>query len=198
MSNPAVKLITICIIAVALNCLANPISKNSKRKNAMYAVNVRPNGSSSPVLDGRLSKNEWLNAATIRSFTQKEPAEGEAVSEPTVVLITYDEENIYFGIRCFDKEAQKIVATEMRRDYDLNENDYFEIIIDTYHDKRNAYYFATNSLGARLDCEVKADGKHINWEWDGIWSSKAQKIRLAGRQKWQFPFRRCDLTGAMS
>ncbi|MFQ5675639.1 MAG: carbohydrate binding family 9 domain-containing protein, partial [bacterium] len=177
MSGLAVKLITICLIAAALNCLANPAAKKSKRKNAMFSVSVRPTAGR-PVLDGRLSKNEWVNAATIQNFTQKEPVEGESVSEPTVVLITYDEENIYFGIRCFDKDAQKIVATEMRRDYDLTENDYFEIIIDTYHDQRNAYYFATNSLGARLDCEVKADGKHINWEWDGIWSSKAQKDSL--------------------
>lgn len=146
----------------------------TKNNGIVYKVQVKPI-ETAPVLDGFLSKNEWSDSAVISNFTQKEPTEGEPVSETTFILITYDDSNIYFGIRCFDKNPELIVANEMRRDYDLSENDYVEILIDTFHDQRNAYYFATNSLGARLDGEIKTEGMHINWDWNGIWKSKAQK-----------------------
>ncbi len=140
-------------------------------------------------LDGVLSENEWEDAAVIYTFTQKEPNEGALVSEPTFVLISYDQHNIYFGIRCFDSMPQLIVANEMRRDYDLSENDFFEIIIDTYHDQRNAFYFATNSLGARLDSEIKADGAYINRDWDGVWSSVAKKDDQGWTAEVAIPFK---------
>ncbi|MFQ5650225.1 MAG: DUF5916 domain-containing protein [bacterium] len=152
-----------------------------------YEVNVR-HIAQAPDLDGILSKNEWRNAAVIYNFTQKEPVEGAPSSEPTFILISYDDSNIYFGIRCFDQTPKAIVATEMRRDYDLSENDYVEIIIDTFHDQRNAYYFATNSLGARLDCEIKTEGSHLNWDWDGIWHSSARRDPLGWTAEVAIPF----------
>ncbi len=142
-----------------------------------------------PTLDGVLSRNEWRNAAMVSSFTQKEPVEGDPASEPTFVLVCYDRNNLYLGIRCFDRKPGKIVANEMRRDYDLAENDFFEIIIDTYHDHRNSYYFATNPLGARRDSEVKAEGKYINWDWDGLWSSVAKIDSLGWTAEVAIPFK---------
>lgn len=160
----------------------------TKSKSMLYEISLKQS-TSSPVLDGVLSPNEWKNAAVISNFTQKDPAEGMPSSEPTFVLITYDKNNIYFGIRCFDHYPNKIVANEMRRDYDLSNNDYVEIVIDTYHDQRNAFYFATNSLGARLDCEIKTEGEHINWEWDGIWRSDARKDELGWTAEVAIPFK---------
>lgn len=159
----------------------------NKRANSLQ-ISVTRNGRA-PTVDGYLSKNEWKNAAVIWNLTQKEPTEGAPVSEPTFILITYDHKNIYFGIRCFDKEPQKIVANEMRRDSDLSHNDYVEIIIDTYYDQRNAYYFASNSLGARLDAEVKTEGAHINWDWDGIWHASARRDHMGWIVEIAIPFK---------
>ncbi|MFQ5770351.1 MAG: DUF5916 domain-containing protein [bacterium] len=173
---------------ISENHAAIKLKPKSKDKNALYEIEVHRNGWA-PSLDGVLSKNEWKNAAVIFNFTQKEPNEGQPVSEPTFILITYDKNNLYFGIRCFDKEPQKIVSNEMRRDSDLSDNDYIEIIIDTYHDHRNAYYFATNSLGARLDSEIKTEGAHINWDWDGIWYSTARKDQYGWTAEVAIPFK---------
>ncbi|MCH9006426.1 carbohydrate binding family 9 domain-containing protein [candidate division KSB1 bacterium] len=177
------------LIAFAICGLAIPGTANSskKSKNLLYEVNIQ-HAATPPVLDGTLSKNEWKDAAVIYNFTQKEPIEGAPSSEPTFVLVSYDDTYIYFGIRCFDREPNKIVANEMRRDYDLSENDYFEIIIDTFHDQRNSYYFATNSLGARLDCEIKTEGTHLNWDWDGIWRSAARKDEYGWTAEVAIPF----------
>ena len=167
---------------------------NNKNRSAMIEVKVNKSFDA-PAMDGVLSKNEWKDAALIFNFTQKEPLEGQPVSEPTFVLITYDKKYIYFGIRCFDNEPHKIVANEMRRDSDLSNNDYFEIIIDTFHDQRNAYYFATNSLGARLDSEIKTEGEHINWDWDGVWYSNARKDQYGWTAEVAIPFKTLRFEG---
>lgn len=175
--------------AAGLVCwlLVAPPQGLANDKNSSHQIAVGRNGRA-PKVDGYLSKNEWKNAAVVYDFTQKEPSEGLPVSEPTFILITYDHKNIYFGIRCFDNEPEKIVASEMRRDSDLSHNDYVEIIIDTFHDKRNAYYFATNSLGARLDSEIKTEGAHINWEWDGIWHTSAHRDHMGWTVEVEIPF----------
>ncbi len=162
-------------------------ANNKSKKAAAYRVDVFRNYNP-PVLDGLLSRDEWKNASIISHFTQKEPYEGQPASEATIVLIYYDDENVYFGIRCFDREPDKIVANAMRRDADLSDNDYVEIIIDTFHDQRNAYYFATNSLGARLDSEIKTEGMHINWQWDGVWYSAARRDRFGWTAEVAIPF----------
>lgn len=189
MKIPFVKIIVLFSVILALDGLgaSDKKGKNVKRTRN-FEIKVRRNGTA-PALDGVLSKDEWKDAAMVTNFTQKEPHEGNPASEPTFVLITYDENNIYFGVRCFDKEARKIVANEMRRDHNLADNDYFEIIIDTYHDQRNAFYFATNSLGARLDSEIKSEGLHINWEWDGIWYSSAKKDDYGWTAEVAIPFK---------
>lgn len=141
-----------------------------------------------PVIDGVLNETEWQTAAVLKNFIQKEPVEGEPASEITVAYIYYDQNNIFFGVRCFDKNPNAIVASEMRRDESLSENDYVEILIDTYHDQRNAFYFATNSVGARLDCEVKNEGKLLNWNWDGVWTCAATRDSLGWTAEMAIPF----------
>ena len=137
---------TVGITIVGLFILADEDAlgwSTKKGRTALFEVRVKPSRAA-PILDGVLEKNEWINSTVVNRFTQKEPQEGAPISEPTFVLITYDHENIYFGIRCFDREPEKIVSNNMRLDSDLTDNDYVEIIIDSFHDRRNAYYFATN------------------------------------------------------
>jgi len=103
MRFPIFKLLILAAVTITFNSHASP--SGSRGKALLYSINVHTG--QAPVLDGRLSKDEWKDAAYVYNFTQKEPLEGSAISEPTIVLIKYDKDNIYFGIRCFDKEAQK-------------------------------------------------------------------------------------------
>ncbi|MCK4932746.1 MAG: carbohydrate binding family 9 domain-containing protein, partial [Candidatus Aminicenantes bacterium] len=117
----------------------------------------------------------WRSAHVITNLTQREPSEGEPSTESTEIRILYDDEYFYIGVVCYDSQPDKIVASEMRRDAPLQDNDYFEIYLDTYHDHRNAAYFMTNPLGARRDALIREEGSRINWDWDGLWYSKVQR-----------------------
>ncbi len=126
------------------------------------------------VIDGRLNDSAWKDVKFQSNFIQREPHEGEVSTERTEVGVLYDSENIYFGFRCYDSEADKIIAKEMRRDAMVYQDDFLEIVIDTYHDHRSGFYFSTNPNGSKRDAVLANEGRDYNEAWDGIWSCKAR------------------------
>ncbi len=133
------------------------------------------------VLDGRLDEPQWALAPLATGFIQREPYPGRPATERTIVKVLYDEENLYIGAILYDSEPAGIIADEMRRDGSLHRNDTFAVLIDTYHDHRNGYFFETNPLGARLDAVVFDEGREVNTDWDGIW----QVASLITPEGWQ-------------
>ncbi len=125
--------------------------------------------SAPPAMSGRLDDPVWQQAARITSFTQYEPDNGKPASERTELLVGYDSENLYFGFRCYDREPDKIVAKTLLRDGDQSNEDSVQIYLDTFHDRRNAYLFSVNPLGAQYDALVRQEGEDINVYWDGLW-----------------------------
>jgi hypothetical protein len=131
-----------------------------------------------PKLDGTLDDTLWQQATPIANFLQREPYEGQAPSEKTEVRILYTKHEVYFGITCYDSDPKGIVATELRRDVSQDLDDYFEIIIDSSHDRRNAYVFQINPLGTQRDALVTEEQRSDNGDgdsgWDGVWTSEAR------------------------
>jgi hypothetical protein len=77
-------------------------------------------------------------------------------------------------MKCYDSEPDKIIAREMRRDAQVDDDDFVEIILDTYHDHRSGFYFITNPHGSRRDAKLANEGRNYNSSWDGIWECKTQ------------------------
>ena len=122
-----------------------------------------------PVLDGRLDDAAWRNLQIIGDFIQKDPDQGMAASQKTEVRALYDDENLYFGVRCLDNQADRILATELRRDNAFENDDSFAIILDTFHDHRNAFLFRINPRGTQYDALVTDEGHDLNVSWDEKW-----------------------------
>ncbi|MBD3288391.1 hypothetical protein GF337_06265 [candidate division KSB1 bacterium] len=124
---------------------------------------------SSIVLDGSLDEDIWSIVGKTDRFIQRELHEGESATERTEVAILYDSQNLYIGIWCYDSEPDELIANEFRRDFGYGDEDNFLIIIDTFHDHRNGYFFAINPNGARTDALVSDEGKGYNRNWNGVW-----------------------------
>jgi hypothetical protein len=105
-----------------------------------------------PKLDGTLDDPLWQQASPISNFLQREPYEGQAATETTEVRIVYDKHQVYFGITCFDSDPKGIVATELRRDVSQELDDYFEIIIDSSHDRRKCVRVSSQSARYATRC----------------------------------------------
>ena len=131
--------------------------------------------SAPPEIDGIVNEAVWDSAFAVDEFYQREPFEGKPVSKKTVFYTCYDENNIYFAVKCWD-DPGKITAKEMARDVSLGKDDRIQIILDTYFDKRNGYWFQIGPRGSIGDAIVNENGAVLNKEWDGLWTGKA-KIR---------------------
>jgi hypothetical protein len=131
-----------------------------------------------PRLDGTLDDPLWQQASPVFNFLQREPYDGQAPTETTEVRILYDKHEVYFGIICFDSNRKAIVATALRRDVSQELDDYFEIIIDSSLDRRNAYVFQVNPLGTQRDALITEEQAAENGDgdpgWDGVWTSQAR------------------------
>lgn len=125
-----------------------------------------------PVIDG-IIENSWQKAAIINEFWQREPSEGDPVSEFTEFLLMYDRDNLYIAARCYHKDPTDISSKELARDVNLGNEDRIQIILDTYLDGRNGYWFQIGPRGSIGDALVSENGRSFNKAWDGIWDGKA-------------------------
>jgi hypothetical protein len=126
-------------------------------------------------IDGMLNETAWNQAATASGFRQQEPREGAPATEETEVRVLYDDRHLYVGIRALDSEPDKINARELTRDASFSNDDKIEILLDTYHDRRNAYRFAVNPLGTQQDALITDEGRDVNLSWDAAWISAGRK-----------------------
>lgn len=104
---------------------------------------------------------------------QQEPAIDQPASERTDVRALLDDDALYLGVSCFDSEPRRIVARELRRDNALANDDRFEVVVDTFHDHRNAYHFVINPRATQYDAQITDEGQNVNVEWDERWYSEA-------------------------
>ncbi len=125
-------------------------------------------------LDGVLDEPAWQNAEIIRNFRQQEPYEGTPATEKTEARVLFDGRRLYFGIRAYDSEPDRINARDLNRDSGFGNDDKIEILLDTYHDLRNAYRFAVNPRGTQQDALVTDEGRDVNVSWDTVWYSEAK------------------------
>jgi hypothetical protein len=127
----------------------------------------------SPVIDGKLNESLWDLAIPFSDFRMVEPTPGSDPTEKTEIKVIYDLKGIYFGIRCYDSEPQRISANTMEHDKSEERNeDQISLLLDPFLDKRSAYIFIINPKGARS--EGFASGEHYNLGWDGLWEARCQ------------------------
>lgn len=127
------------------------------------------------IVDGRLDDPAWAAAEPVGNFVQAEPDEGRPASEPTVVRVAYGGGYLYIGAYCYD-DPKGLVVTDIRKDFQREAQDGFEVILDTFGDRRNGYVFATNPAGARADEQVTNEGRDINTSWDAPWIVRTRQV----------------------
>lgn len=120
-------------------------------------------------IDGILNESLYENSP-VENFTQLEPNEGRAISEKTMLWISYDNENLYFSGKFYDDEPDSIDQSLMRRD-NLTESDWIWIYIDPYNDDKTGNYFAVNAGGSICDGTLYND-IGMDDSWDGIWDAE--------------------------
>lgn len=144
-----------------------------------------------PLIDGHVEQSFWSDAPPVTQFYQREPSPGQASNLHTEFRFAYDEEQLFIAIRCFS-DVKDIVAKEMARDVDLSNDDRVQVILDTYLDKRNAYWFQIGPRGSIGDAVISENGAAFNKAWDGLWTGKAQITENGWEAEIALPFKTCN------
>ena len=177
------RCICLCFASVAFYAiLLMPVLAAENNKIAVLPVSGKIH------VDGILNDAAWQANPSIANLTQVEPRPGEPPTEVTKVWIAHTKDSLYIAVRCEDGNPKQIVTTEMQRDAFLEENDNIQIILDTYHDHRNAYYFSTNPAGALVDGRV-TENQEAALEWDGIWNVRTQIDDQGWTAEFEIPFK---------
>ena len=134
-----------------------------------------------------------LQMAKVTGFTQRNPHDGEPVSETTEAYLGYDQKNLYAVFVCFDDPRQ--VRGRMSRREDIQDDDQVEIMLDTFHDRRRAYAFQTTPLGVQWDAiyteasRAEQTSGHFDTSFDTVWDSRG-KVTSRGFVVWiAIPFK---------
>ena len=128
-----------------------------------------------PAIDGVLDEPWWSDVPVISDFRQREPVDGGEPSERTEVRIAYDENNLYFGLVLYDSDPDAIRRSILHREGRIDQDDHVWIVLDTYHDGRNAYIFELNSFGTQGDALFTDESLTLDdWNWEGVYRSEAR------------------------
>ena len=140
-------------------------------------------------LDGRLDEAIYSTVQPMSDFIQVEPQGGAQASEQTEAWVLYDDDNLYVAVRAADSQPDRMVANEMRRDSNnIYSNEYIGIALDTFYDRRNAYYFATTPLGGRGDGQITNE-KQYNGDLNPIWDVHVGRFDGGWTAEFAIPFK---------
>ena len=142
-----------------------PAQEKSDEFRSIRAARVnRP-----PAIDGELEDSCWQTADWQGDFTQLKPLPGKPALARTQVAVAFDDRRIYAAFRCFNPTGESANSQITRRDENMDQDNAVTLYLDTFHTRRDCYYFSTNSLGTQVDGRIGEDGRTNDKSWDCGW-----------------------------
>ncbi|HEU4391156.1 MAG TPA: carbohydrate binding family 9 domain-containing protein, partial [Blastocatellia bacterium] len=130
-----------------------------------------PRVSRPPKLEDFLNNTSREAETKVNDFRQREPHDGDPVSQATTGYLSYDDKNLYVAIEC--KDQPNLVRAHMSRREDIFNDDVVGVMLDTFHDRRRAYEFFVNPLGVQLD-GTTVEGQNDDFSFDTLWHSEGR------------------------
>ena len=128
------------------------------------------------VVDGILNESDWGKAEIAGNFFQNFPYDTSFAKTKTEVLVTYDNENIYIGARCYDELPGDYVIQSLKRDFSYPVSDAFAVFLDPFNDKVNGFSFAVNPYGVQREGLLAGGGFFgVTTSWDNKWFSAVKR-----------------------
>ena len=147
-------------LALSLFVAALPVAANAQSPREYPGRGAptvsTPRTSELITLDAELSEPAWEGAARLTGFSQYQPVDQRPAVEPTEIRVLYSAQAIYFAIIATASDPGSVRATLSKRD-NISNDDRVTIYLDTFNDRRRAFFFGANPLGVQLD-GVRTEG----------------------------------------
>jgi len=112
-----------------------------------------------------------LPDAWASDFRQRDPGDGNPVSQQTAAYVAHDDENLYVVFVCHD-DPTKVRARIAKRE-EIDGDDAVVVYLDTFRDRERAYMFMANPLGVQLD-GIVTEGQDDDLSFDAVWQSEGR------------------------
>jgi Domain of unknown function (DUF5916)/Carbohydrate family 9 binding domain-like len=136
---------------------------NSRSMDAYRTANA-------PNINGIDDDSCWRLVPEATDFIQQQPNPGNPSRLPTSVKLLYDDQAIYVLAKMKDTAPDSVLSQLGGRDDENTNADLFGIYLDTYRDRRNAFYFAVTAAGVQIDARVTID--KLDYSLNSVWYSK--------------------------
>jgi hypothetical protein len=117
-----------------------------------------------------------LSMTRVEGFIQRQPDDGEPITQHTEVYVGYDQEHIYAVFLAFDTEPELIRANLSSRE-NIDGDDRVGLTIDTFNDQRTALSFHATPLGIQWDARW-TEGSSLRAGFDttleAVWDSEGE------------------------
>jgi hypothetical protein len=122
----------------------------------------------------------------ISAFVQRYPEDGKAPNEPTTAFVGYTHEYFFIAFVCNDQHPGLIRAHMLARD-SLSDDDSVQVMLDTFHDERRAFVFASNPLGIQADA-MYSEQSGYDFSFDTVWDTWGKRTRTGYVALMRIPF----------
>jgi hypothetical protein len=153
--------------------------------NRDLAVSIRKLSGAIQV-DGKLDDPIWNEATRVANFAEVEPGDNTRPPVNTEAWLAYDEDHLYIGFKCYDSDPSSIRANITDRD-NMFGDDWAGIVIDTFHDQQNGYFFVVNPRGIQGDLYRSRNNEDSSF--DAVWYSGGQLTDYGWSAEISIPFR---------
>lgn len=139
-----------------------------------------------PAIDGQLTDEAWTLAKTAGGFMQRDPNNGQQMTEATRIRVAYDDRFLYVAVWLDDSVADSISVGLGRRDQ-FPATDYFGLAFDPRHDHLTAYLFETNPSAVQRDYSV-ADDEQFDIQYNAVWEVRTERSASGWTAEFRIPF----------
>ena len=144
---------------------------------------------SAPIrVDGVLDEPAWASAGVIADLVQQSPVSGGPTPWRTEIRVLADRDGLTLGFVLTDPEPARIGLHTLLRDGDMSGDDQVTVVLDTFGDGRNGYFFRFNAAGAKADGLISGP-ETASTDWDGLWTVAAQRAATGWTAEMHLPSR---------
>ncbi len=129
-------------------------------------------------LDGQLDEESWKDAKPQSDLMQQFPYDTSRSAVKTEFRATYDDTFVYFSVVAYNNKPGGYAVASLRRDFRGPGLDGVAVILDTFQDVTNAFFFGVSPAGVQREGLISngyVATDHLDLSWDNKWYSAVKQ-----------------------
>lgn len=145
-------------------------------------------------VDGALDEPIWQESEMATDFWMSFPVDDRKAERRSEVRLTYDDNFLYVGIKCYSN-SDYVIQT-LKRDLDFWSGDGFAIVLDPVNQQTNGFVFGINPAGVQMETLITGytgnrggPPRGMNQNWDHKWYGEVQSLEDGWTAEMAIPFK---------